>query len=69
VLWDSRLRRNGQPAAVDSFKDGIAAAGQERGAGFVAEFFGILSVTGVAEDFGAVGIGDDRFQMDYYPSG
>src|SRR5215831_16545153 len=66
ALW---LRRDGESAAVDGFEDGVAAARQQGRAGFVAEFFGIGSVTGVAEEFGAVGIGDDGVEMDDDPSG
>ena len=54
-----------QAAAVDGGEDVVAAAGEQSGAGVVAEFFGIVSVARVAQDFGAVGIGDDGFEMEF----
>jgi hypothetical protein len=65
----SRLRWHGQAAAVDGFQDLVAAAGEERGAGLVAQLFGIVSVAGVAENASAVGVGNDRFEMDSARSG
>ena len=59
----SWLGRYSQAATVDSFEDGVSTAGQEGGAGFIAEFFGISAVAGVAKEFGAVRISDDRFQV------
>jgi hypothetical protein len=43
------LRRDGEASTVNGFKDFVSAAGEERGAGLVAEFFGISAVAGVAK--------------------
>ena len=63
------LGRDGQAAAVDGGEDGVSAASQESGAGGVPELFGIVSVAGIAEEFGAVGIGHDGFEVEANPSG
>src|SRR5580658_10828977 len=60
-----RLRRDGQATGVDRSQDGVAAPAEEGAAGVVAELFGIVSVAGVAEEFGAVGVGDDGFEMQF----
>src|SRR5271169_1732107 len=59
----SWLRRNGQATAVDGFEDCVSTAGQQRRAGGVAEFFGIVAVAGIAQEFRAVGVGDDGLEM------
>jgi hypothetical protein len=46
--FSSRLRWHGQAPAIDSFEDCVAAAGKERGASIVAEFFRIVSLAGIA---------------------
>ena len=69
AIGRSWLGRDGEAAAVDGGEDGVATAAEEGGAGIVAELFGIVSVAGVAEDFGAVGIGHDGFEMKANPSG
>jgi hypothetical protein len=58
-----------QPAAVDGFEDFIATAGEQRCAGVVAELLGIVAVAGVAQERGAIGTGDDGFEMKADPSG
>ena len=55
--------------AVDGLEDLIAAPAQKSRARVMAELFGIVSTTGIAENFGAVGVGDDGFEMEVYPSG
>src|SRR5215472_13414102 len=59
-LW---LRRDCQAADIDSFENGIATAGEQCGSGGIAESFRIVSIARVAEEFGAVGGSDDRFQV------
>src|SRR6202030_4247942 len=59
----SRLRRNRQPAPVDSCEDGVTTTFQKGCAGFVADFFWIVPVAGVAQELGTVGVSDDRFQV------
>src|SRR5579859_7002483 len=63
ALCPLRLRQDSEAAAIDGFEDSIATAGQEGGTGGVAELFGIVSVARVAEELGAVGVGDDGFEM------
>jgi hypothetical protein len=61
----SWLRRDGDAAAVDSFKDFVAAAAEQHFADGVAQLFGIVevAVARFAENLRAIGIGDDAFEM------
>src|SRR6202034_4483753 len=63
--WPSRLRRQGQAAAVDGLHDLVAAAKEKSCSGIAAELLGIIPVARVAENFRPVGVGDDRFQMQF----
>jgi len=58
------LRQDGESSAVNSFKNLVAAPGEQSGAGSVAEFYRVGAAAGVTENFGAVGIGDDGFEME-----
>jgi hypothetical protein len=65
------LRRNGQAATVNGLKDFIGAAAEQRLANGIPERFGIIevSVARFTQEFRAVGIGDNRIEVEVNPSG
>src|SRR5271165_4141284 len=64
-LMRSRLRRDRQAAPVNGFEDLIAATGEQRGTGRGTQLFRVVAVTRIAQQFRSVGIGDNRFQMQF----
>src|ERR1700688_239309 len=69
-LGKSRLRRDGQAAAVDGLEDFVSAAVEQGFADCVAERFRIveIAIARFAQELRAIGIGDDCVEMESAPA-
>jgi hypothetical protein len=66
----SRLGRDGETAPIDGFKDFVTPTAEQNVSDCVPELFGIvqIAIARFAQQFRAVGIGDNSFEMQD-PSG